>query len=248
MQVVLTSKELKPLSYNFLPNEVKLPISKSFFADLVEEIPAGTTYAAFWADGDFIAVNHWHQMIESLITWADNNGLVAMVSKSSARNAQVPFVLDWNNEKRNRGLTKICFMYAMSKADEENRYQKSFEFTRKYILEGTPYPGNYWRHSPILQWNGPKPGEDPMKDKTLTYLLAALNINNVLYSLIWITRLGLFAFKLTSSAENALWRDCVTIYLLQKNQGDKYELKTEDFGPEEVQKFKESIIGSNQLE
>jgi hypothetical protein len=246
MQVVLTTQEMQVLSYHYLPNQIRRPITKQLFDDIVEKRCEDAKVAAFWADGDTLPVNYWRELSETFVAWANSYDLAAITSTSGAGNARVELSIDWNTEYRNRGLTKICFMYAMSKMKEEKRFSHSFNHSRKYIIEGTPYPPDYWLYSSVVQWNGPFPAEEIFRERQFTYFLATLNLNSNLYSLIRLHNMGLFAVKLASSADGVVCRDTITMYLLEED-GNNRILKEEECLPEEVALFAQAVERTQQL-
>lgn len=247
MQVILTDDTLNAGAYYFLPDTLERPVTKSLFERLVSDMPSNATHAAFWADGDYLAVNHWHDIIEAFVSWCDSRKLTALTSKASSSNVRINLVIDWNAEYIRRSLTKICYMYTMSRLSYSDRFSPLFEHARRYILEGKPYPADYWKHAPVLQWDGPKPAQDVMKSRKLTYFLACLNIGNSIFSLIWLTKMGLFAVKVCNLSNRKVCEDRITVYLLEKKGNNNYIMKEDDLDVEDIEKFKISVKSSGQL-
>ena len=67
MQIILTTQELTPLDYYFLPNEIRRPITKKFFEDIVDNRQDEAKLAAFWTDGDILPVNYWRELSEAFV-------------------------------------------------------------------------------------------------------------------------------------------------------------------------------------
>jgi hypothetical protein len=248
MQVILLDQDMKPLNYHFLPDRISLPITRKFFDEIIESVSEDVKYAAFWIDGNILAVNYWRELVEVFVSWCDSNKLTSMISTSSGEHAKVPFVMDWNTEYRNRGLTKICLMYAMSRIEEqEKRYSSLFEYARQYILYGTQYPSGYWRNSPILQWNGSYPGAEIVGERKFNYFLSTINLSGSLYGLILIAHIGLFGVKLGENDTERVCRNSMTMYLLDISSDQRYPLRVEEFSQEDADKFAKAVSEVNQL-
>lgn len=247
MQIILTDEHRSPLGYYFLPNEIKRPILPPFFDRVVDDIPKTAQFAAFWADGDIIAANPWRELLEAFTAWSNYKGLLPIASSIASGEAHVDFSLDWNTEDRNRGLAKICYMYALSRLPQGQRYSATFDPTRAYILKGTQYPHDYWQHAPVLQWDGTYPGIDVIGDHKFTYLLALVPKDDGLFCLLQLHNMGLFAVKLSTPGDSLLALNSVTTYLLNKEDNGKYSLKENDFPLDKARDFTKSVILCGQL-
>lgn len=167
MQVIMVAVDRvqDPLSYHFCPELIQRPITADFFENVVETVSGDANCAAFWADGDILPVNYWRELFEAFVSWCNSKDLAAMSSIASTQNSGVELVMDWNAEYTIRGLTKIGFMYAMSRMQPENRRNDNFQYSRQYILQGIPYPSTLWPSAPIVQWNGPHPALEVLGER-----------------------------------------------------------------------------------
>jgi hypothetical protein len=249
MQVILCNvgRVQDPKSYNFLPDSIDLPITTDLFEEVIDEVPSDVNCAALWADGDILPVNHWRLLSEAFVSWSNSKNLAAMLSVASTQNSAVPFTIEWNADYTLRGLTKIGFMYAMSKMDPEGRLSDSFRYSRRYILQGIPYPSSLWPSTPIVQWNGPHPGQAVWGDKNFTYLLATVNTDTGLFSFVHLHNLGLFAMKLAESEDDLACPDTLTTYIRSNSDDDRYVLNEEPAPPEEAATFAQTAEAAKQL-
>jgi HNH endonuclease len=249
MQVIMANADHihEPLRYDFCPDLIERPITNDFFENVVETVPEDADCAAFWADGDVLPVNYWRELFEAFVSWCNSKNLAAMASVASTQNSGVELAIDWNTEYRNRGLTKICFMYAMARMQPEHRRSDSFRFSRRYILRGITYPLSLWPSAPIVQWNGPYPGQEVLGDKLFTYLLATVNLDTGLYSLIRLHNMGLFAMKLAEPEHELLCPDTLTTYLLRKNGSERYVLSEDLASPEDAAAYARSVKSAQEL-
>jgi len=223
------------------------PITNKTFNDIVEDISPEAKYAAFWADGDLLPLNNWREMVEVLVSWCDSNKLVAMISSSGAGAAGLNLTLDWNTEYRNRGLTKMCFMYALSKMEEEERYSNAFKESRRYILEGKEYPSNFWRHAPVLQLNSDRPSPDIIDPAQYTYYLATVNAPDGLFAFIKFPYMGVYGVKLGKKGNEKICKNSLTGYIFEENDSQRYSLNEIAFENDRANKFASAILSSNQL-
>jgi len=247
MQIILADEHRSPISYYFLPNEIKRPILPSLFDTIIDDIPKTAHFAAFWADGDSLAANPWRELLEAFVAWSNNKTLLPIASSIASGEARVDLTLDWNTEDRNRGLAKISYMYALSSLPEQHRYSPAFEDTRTYILNGTAYPHDYWRKAPVLQWNGTYPGINVIGEHKFTYMLALVSNQGCLFCLIRLHNMGLFAVKLTPAQDSGLGLNSLSTYLLNKEDNGRYSLQEHNFSQEKANDFAASAISCGQL-
>lgn len=247
MQIIIANSRLEGLSYYFLPNQIPIPISNEFFEGIVDQIPEGATVAALWTDRRGLRPEHWQILSQAFLRWSEGINLQGMISDAPLTKVTTDILIEWNTERRNRFFTKICFIYAMYKTEDDKRYDRHFDCVREYILKGTEFPMGFWKHSPILQWAGQKPGGNVMGNRRMTYMLSTLNINGSLYGMIYITKYGLFCIRITSATAEKLCEDNLTLFRLINNSSGHSCVIT-DFQASEVQAFKESVIAANQIE
>ena len=234
------------MSYHFCPEVIHRPVTTDFFEGLVETIPSDANCAAFWADGDVVPVNVWRELSESFVSWCNSKDLTAMLSVASTQTSGVELVIDWNADYTLRALTKIGFMYAMSRMEPERRLSDSFRYSRQYIRRGIPYPRSLWPSAPIVQWNGPHPGLEAFGERTFTYLLATANASTGLFGFVHLHNLGLFAMKL-AEPEDLVCPNTVTLYHRNKTDDDRYVLSEEPISPEAAATFARSAEATQQL-
>ncbi len=220
MQVILADESRTPLNYYFLPNEIQRPILPGYFDTIVDHVPTEAKFVSFWADGDVIAANPWRELLEAFVVWANQKSLLPSASSIAAGMARVPFALDWNVDYRNRGLAKICFLYALAQLSEGERLHEAFQPIRNYILYGK-FDVDFWVHGPVLQWDGPQPSAG-LGDFKFTYLLATIVSEQGIFGLVRLHNMGLFCVKLSLPMSDSQVRDTLTTYLLERNQGEKY--------------------------
>ena len=249
MQVIMCAVERvqNPISYHFCPELIERPITTDFFENVVDEIPSEANYAAFWADGDVLPVNYWRDLVETFVTWSNSKNLAAMSSIASTQSSGVELVIDWNADYTLRALTKIGFMYAMSRMQPERRLSDSFRFSRQYIRRGIPYPRTLWPSAPIVQWNSPHPGLEAFGERNFTYLLATVNTPMGVFGFVHLHNLGLFAMKLAEPEDELLCPDTVTLYHRNQTDDDRYVLSEEQISPEAATTFARAAEATQQL-
>jgi hypothetical protein len=245
MQVILADEKKQPLHYVFLPNQIPRPILPRFFDALIEDIPSGSRFASLWADGDVISANGWREILEAFVAWSNKNNLLPIASSIAAGEATVPFTLDWRTEYRDRGIAKICFVYFLSTIPKASRFDAAFQHARDYILHGH-FASDFWRPDPVLQWEGPHPGMG-LGNHKFTYLLATVLHENSVYGLIQLHNMGLFCTRLSVPQSNPFVQDTLTTYLLEKDDNEKYTLRSESFSGEGVRSFADAVRNSGQL-
>ena len=249
MQVILCAVEhvQNPISYHFCPELIERPITTVFFENVVDEIPSGANCAAFWADGDVLPVNYWRELFETFVSWCNSKNLTAMLSIASTQNSGVELVIDWNADYTLRALTKIGFMYAMSRMQPEHRLNASFRYSRQSIRRGIPYPRTLWPSAPIVQWNGPHPGLEALGERNFTYLLATVNTTTGVFGFVHLHNLGLFAMKLAEPDDDLLCPNTVTLYHRNQTDDDRYVLSEEKTSPEAAAMFARFAEATQQL-
>ncbi|MGH2397173.1 MAG: HNH endonuclease [bacterium] len=245
MQVIVADESRNPLDYYFLPDKIQRPILPSFFDGIVESVSPEAKFASFWADGDSIAANAWRELLEAFVAWSNLRTLIPIASSVAAREAQVPFSLDWNTEYRNRGLAKICFLYLISMLPYSDRFNEAFQSIRDYILFGKN-TAEMQTLELVIQWNGPHP-EVALGDRNFTYLLATVEVDRRVFGVVQLHNMGLFCVRLLASQPNTCPPDSLTTYLLQKEGSDNYALTTHDHSSDEVAAFAASIRRNGQL-
>lgn len=248
MQIVFTDDQNSPISYSFLPEKLKRPIFPKIFDDIVGNIPNKTKYAALWADGDIIPANPWRELLEAFVAWCNNKEILPLASTISAKKAHVEFWQSWGQDYVNRGIVKMCFMYTMSKIDREFWYSDIFNPIRYYVLKGDKPDSTFWRHSPILTWDGDPPGADIIGERKLTYLLGTFPHDNSLYCIIKLSTMGLFVTKISSSGANDFSQQFLTIFQLKK-EGNEEILRTDkyDFDASDAERFARQVCESGKL-
>lgn len=245
MQVILADENKKPLGYVFLPNEIQKPVLPSFFDSYVQEVPLGSKFATFWADGDAISANGWRDLLEAFVAWSKKSSLLPIASSVAASESGVSLSLDWGAEYRDRGIVKICFVYFLTTIPEESRFSEVFKHVRDYILYGR-FSSDFWQHGPVLQWNGPHPGIG-LGDHKFTYLLATVVHKHSVYGLIQLHNMGLFCVKLSTPQSNPSIPDTLTTYLLERNKEGNHTLSVKSHSDDEAKFFAEAVRNSGQL-
>jgi hypothetical protein len=247
IQIIVSDADRNCLEYFFLPDKIDLPITRSFFDEIVEKIPDKAQSVALWADGNFIAANHWRDLLETFVSWGNQHDLAALVSCISAATANVPFTLDWNRSYIKRAVGKIGFMYLILNLDEHERFSPCLDQFRSYLLKGVLPNGPSGPEEPVLQWNGTHPLNDvASNNEPFTYLLAVANIESACYAFVHLHNMGLFACRLTRNPDFPSLKSRAAIYLLNKEEGDSsFRLKVKPLPEEQGAFFAEA---ANRLE
>ncbi|MBN9357392.1 MAG: hypothetical protein J0I15_13135 [Herbaspirillum huttiense] len=244
-QIICLDEQKNPLSFSFFPETPPPALTIEFIAELVGEIPEGTTTAALWVDGDLCTANGWRLMLEAFVAWANRKQIIAIASSVSTENARVNFRLDWSAAYRDQGIAKICYVFLMSLLDESSRHGEHFKDICTFILTGAR-DHNRWPTSRVIQWQG----EHPLHfspDTAFTILLAVVANNGKLFGFVHLFNMGLFAVELGETTEEFPLVDTLRTYLFDKNKPDAPGYIVTEHSAEVARKFGDEARRSSQL-